>query len=117
MIYEDSRKYCILILNLDFRKLIWKCRQNYEITGFPDTERTPLLQGIVTESRQRATNVDHMSTFFTPVESPTHSDDEDISFPRKQGDSRKLSKSNELFRFLAKLTPDKVSEIMFSFPH
>lgn len=51
-----------------------------------------------------------MNTFFTPVESPTHSDDEDI--PRKQGDSRKLSRSNELFMFLAKLTPDKVSEIV-----
>lgn len=52
-----------------------------------------------------------MNTFFTPVESPTHSDDEDI--PRKQGDSRKLSRSNELFMFLAKLTPDKVSKIIF----
>jgi len=82
-----------------------------KFTDFPNTERTPLLQGIVTESRQYMANVDHINTFFTPVESPTHSDDEDI--PRKQGDSRKLSKSNELFMFLEKLTPDKVSEIFF----
>jgi len=80
-----------------------------KFTDFPSTERTPLLRGIVTESRQYMANVDHINTFFTPVESPTHSDDEDI--PRKQGDSRKLSKSNELFMFLEKLTPDKVSEI------
>jgi len=82
-----------------------------KFTDFPNTERTPLLQGIVTESRQYTANVDHMNTFFTPVESPTHSDDEDI--PKKHGDSRKLSKSNELFMFLEKLTPDKVSEICF----
>ncbi|KYM81019.1 StAR-related lipid transfer protein 3 [Atta colombica] len=94
----------------DFRVIPQETQARNWILSFPDTERTPLLQGIVTESRQHAANVDHMSTFFTPVESPTHSDDEDISFPRKQGDSRKLSKSNELFRFLAKLTPDKIDE-------
>lgn len=78
---------------------------------FPGTERTPLLQNVITESRQYAANVDHMSTFFTPVDSPSHSDDEDIS--KKQGDSRKLSKSSELSMFLAKLTPDKVGKIKF----
>ncbi|KYN30987.1 StAR-related lipid transfer protein 3 [Trachymyrmex septentrionalis] len=92
----------------DFRVIPQETQARNWILSFPDTERTPLLQGIVTESRQHSTNVDHMSTFFTPVESPTHSDDEDI--PRKQGDSRKLSKSNELFRFLMKLTPDKIDE-------
>jgi len=76
---------------------------------FPDTERTPLLHNVITESRQYAANVDHMSTFFTPVDSPSHSDDEDIS---KKQDSR-LSRSSELSMFLAKLTPDKVGEIKF----
>lgn len=52
-----------------------------------------------------------MSTFFTPVDSPTHSDDEDMS--KKQGDSRRLSRSSELSMFLAKLTPDKVGEIVW----
>lgn len=52
-----------------------------------------------------------MSTFFTPVDSPTHSDDEDIS--KKQGDSRRLSRSSELSMFLAKLTPDKVGKIIW----
>ncbi|KAG5308400.1 PREDICTED: stAR-related lipid transfer protein 3 [Acromyrmex echinatior] len=91
----------------DFRVIPQETQARNWILNFPDTERTPLLQGIMTESRQYAANVDHMSTFFTPVESPTHSDDEDI--PRKQGDL-KLSKSSELFRFLAKLTPDKIDE-------
>ncbi|KAG5336265.1 STAR3 protein, partial [Acromyrmex heyeri] len=92
----------------DFRVIPQETQARNWILNFPDTERTPLLQGIMTESRQHAANVDHMSTFFTPVESPTHSDDEDI--PRKQGDLRKLSKSSELFRFLAKLTPNKIDE-------
>jgi len=35
-------------------------------------------------------NVDHINTFFTPVESPTHSDDEDI--PRKQERLKKALK-------------------------
>lgn len=52
-----------------------------------------------------------MNTFFTPVDSPSHSDDEDTS--RKQEDSRRLLKSSELSMFLAKLTPDKVGEIKF----
>jgi len=74
-----------------------------KFTDFPDTERTPLLQNIVTESRQYAANADHMGTFFTPVDS---SDDEDVS--RKHEGSRRLSRSNELFMSIAKLTPDKV---------
>lgn len=78
---------------------------------FSDTERTPLLQNVITESRQYTANVDHMNTFFTPVDSPTHSDDEDTS--KKQEDSRRLSKSSELSIFLANLTPNKVSEIKF----
>lgn len=52
-----------------------------------------------------------MNTFFTPVDSPSHSDDEDIS--KKQGDLRSLSRSSELSMFLAKLTPDKVGEIIW----
>ncbi|KYN07617.1 PREDICTED: steroidogenic acute regulatory protein-like [Cyphomyrmex costatus] len=92
----------------DFRVIPQETQARNWIRSFPGTERTPLLQGIATESRQHAANIDHINTFFTPVESPTHSDDEDI--PRKQGDSRKLSKSSELFRFLAKLTPDKIDE-------
>ncbi|XP_011165520.1 steroidogenic acute regulatory protein-like [Solenopsis invicta] len=92
----------------DFRVIPQETQARDWIRSFPDTERTPLLQNIVTESRQYAANVDHIGTFFTPVESPTHSDDEDI--PRKQGDSKKLSKFSELFMFLAKLTPDKIDE-------
>ncbi|XP_012538220.1 steroidogenic acute regulatory protein-like [Monomorium pharaonis] len=91
----------------DFRVIPQETQARDWIRSFPETERTPLLHGI-TESRQYAANVDHMNTFFTPVESPTHSDDEDI--PKKQADSSKLSRSSELFMFLAKLTPDKIEE-------
>ncbi|XP_011632177.1 steroidogenic acute regulatory protein-like [Pogonomyrmex barbatus] len=90
----------------DFRVIPQETQARNWIRNFPDTERTPLLQDIITESRQYGANVDHR--FFTPVESPTHSDDEDI--PRKQEDSRKLSKSSEIFTFLSKLTPDKIDE-------
>ncbi|XP_050447954.1 steroidogenic acute regulatory protein-like [Cataglyphis hispanica] len=92
----------------DFRVIPQETQARNWIRNFPDTERTPLLQNVITESRQYAANVDHMSTFFTPVDSPTHSDDEDIS--KKQGDSRRLSRSSELSMFLAKLTPDKIDE-------
>ncbi|XP_071558955.1 steroidogenic acute regulatory protein-like [Temnothorax nylanderi] len=92
----------------DFRVIPQETQARNWIRSFPNTERAPLLQGIVTESRQHMANIDHMNTFFTPVESPNHSDDEDI--PRKQGDSRKLSRSSDLFRFLAILTPEKVDE-------
>lgn len=46
-----------------------------------------------------------MNTFFTPVDSPDHSDDED---------SRRLSRSSELFKSVGKLTSDKVDEIIFA---
>ncbi|XP_029167014.1 steroidogenic acute regulatory protein-like [Nylanderia fulva] len=90
----------------DFRVIPQETQARNWIRNFPDTERTPLLQNI-TESRQYAANVDH-NTFFTPVDSPSHSDDEDTS--RKQEDLRRLSKSSELSTFLAKLTPDKIDE-------
>lgn len=82
------------------------------LTGFPDTERAPLLQAIVAESRQYASTADHISTFFTPMDSPNHSDDEDIS--RKPEAPRRLSKSSELFMSLTKLSPEKVGQINFS---
>ncbi|KAL0109977.1 hypothetical protein PUN28_013548 [Cardiocondyla obscurior] len=91
----------------DFRVIAQETQARDWIRNFSDAERTPLLQGITTD-RQYLAHVDHMNTFFTPVESPTHSDDEDI--PKKQEDSRKLSRSNEIFMFLAKLTPEKIDE-------
>jgi len=73
-------------------------------------ERSPLLQ-VVTESRQYSSIGDQMNTFFTPMDSPNLSDDEDI--PRRQEGTR-LSRSSELFSSLTKLTPEKVSKIDFS---
>lgn len=47
-----------------------------------------------------------MSTFFTPMDSD-NSEDEDVS--RKQGDTRKWSKSSEMFMCVTNLTLDEVS--------
>jgi hypothetical protein len=77
----------------------------------PDMERSPLLQ-VVTESRQYSSIADQMNTFFTPMDSPNLSDDEDI--PRRQEGTRRLSRSSELFSSLTKLTPEKVRKIDFS---
>lgn len=92
----------------DFRVIPQETQARNWIRRFPDTERAPLLQAIVAESRQYASTADHISTFFTPMDSPNHSDDEDIS--RKPEAPRRLSKSSELFMSLTKLSPEKVEE-------
>lgn len=91
----------------DFRVIPQETQARNWIRNFPDTERTPLLQNVITESRQHAANVDHNGpmTYFTPVDS---SDDEDVS--RKHEGLRRLSISNEFFMSVAKLTPEKIDE-------
>jgi len=83
-----------------------------KLLDIPDTERSPLLQ-VVTESRQYSSIADQMNTFFTPVDSPDVSDDEDIS--RRQEGTRRLSRSSELFSSLTKLTPEKVGKIFLHY--
>ncbi|RLU17971.1 hypothetical protein DMN91_010212 [Ooceraea biroi] len=92
----------------DFRVIPQETQARNWIRNFPDTERSPLLQAIATESRQYASAADHISTFFTPMDSPNHSDDEDTS--RKQEGPRRLSKSSELFLSLTKLSPEQIDE-------
>ncbi|XP_020286625.1 steroidogenic acute regulatory protein-like [Pseudomyrmex gracilis] len=91
----------------DFRVMPQETQARNWIQSFSDAERAPLLQNVITESRQHTANIDHMNTFFTPVDSPDHSDDEDS---RRQGSSRRLSKSSELFMSVGKLTSDKINE-------
>lgn len=82
-----------------------------EFTKFTDhsaTERSPLIQA-VSESRQYST-VDHMSTFFTPMDSDNSDDDDDIS--RKQGDTSSIP--HEILMCIAALMPYEVGEMLRS---
>ncbi|KAH0955926.1 hypothetical protein HN011_007514 [Eciton burchellii] len=92
----------------DFRVIPQETQaRNWNLRNIPDMERSPLLQ-VVTESRQYSSIADQMNTFFTPMDSPNLSDDEDI--PRRQEGTRRLSRSSELFSSLTKLTPEKINE-------
>ena len=79
------------------------------ISDFTSNEREPLLRGVTSESRQY-TSIEP-GTFFTPIDSPDHSDHEDENFTRP-GNSRSLSKTNEIFppKSLPKLTTEMVSK-------
>lgn len=76
------------------------------ILDFTDNEREPLLRGVVSESRQYTSEP---GTFFTPMDSPAHSDNEDES-SRTPGNTRGLSKATEVFppKSLPKLTTEMV---------
>lgn len=78
------------------------------ILDFADNEREPLLRGVVSESRQYTSEP---GTFFTPMDSPAHSDHEDESF-RTPGNTWGLSKATEVFppKSLPKLTTEMVSK-------
>lgn len=89
----------------DFRVMPQETQARNWIRNFPTTERSPLLQA-VSESRQ-CSNVDHISTFFTPMESD-NSDDEDIS--RRQVGSKIHSTPKELLMCITSLTPCEVDE-------
>lgn len=78
-----------------------------KLTDRPATERSPLIQG-VSEARQHS-NADHMSTFFTPMDSDNSDNDEEYS--RKQGDTS-LSIPNEVLMSIEALTPYEVGEML-----
>ncbi|XP_076244683.1 steroidogenic acute regulatory protein-like isoform X2 [Calliopsis andreniformis] len=77
---------------------------------FAENEREPLLRGVTSESRQY-TSIEPPGTFFTPMDSPDHSDREDES-ARKPGGSKGFPKSNEALgsKPLAKLTTEMVED-------
>ncbi|XP_031368427.1 stAR-related lipid transfer protein 3 isoform X6 [Apis dorsata] len=76
---------------------------------FIDNEREPLLRGIISESRQY-TNNEHTGTFFTPMDSPDHSDHEDEN--TRPSSSRGFLKTNEIFpsKPLPKLTSEMIED-------
>ncbi|XP_006571183.1 steroidogenic acute regulatory protein, mitochondrial isoform X3 [Apis mellifera] len=76
---------------------------------FIDNEREPLLRGVISESRQY-TNNEHAGTFFTPMDSPDHSDHEDEN--TRPSSSRGFLKTNETFpsKPLPKLTSEMIED-------
>lgn len=78
-------------------------------SDFVGNEREPLLRRVTAEARQY-TSIEPTGTFFTPMDSPDHSDRED-EVARRPGISRSLPKPNELFgsRALVKPTLEMVS--------
>lgn len=91
--------YYIFIINKNFKSIL----------DFIDNEREPLLRGVTSESRQY-TNNEHAGTFFTPMDSPDHSDHEDEN--TRPSSSRGFLKTNEAFpsKPLPKLTSEMVNK-------
>ncbi|KAK2582624.1 hypothetical protein KPH14_004907 [Odynerus spinipes] len=94
----------------DFRVIPQETHARNWIQNMSDTERAPLIRAVTADPRQYS-SVEPSRTFYTPVDSPAHSDtDEDIS--RRQDPTRKLSRTNEVFipKPLPKLTTDMIAE-------
>ncbi|XP_014468240.1 PREDICTED: stAR-related lipid transfer protein 3 [Dinoponera quadriceps] len=89
----------------DFRVIPQEIQARNWFRNHPATERSPLIQA-VSESRQYS-NVDHTSTFFTPMDSDNSDNDDDIS--RKQGDAS-MSIPTEVLMSVTALTPYEVDE-------
>ncbi|XP_076177614.1 steroidogenic acute regulatory protein-like isoform X1 [Ptiloglossa arizonensis] len=60
----------------DIRVLPQETQARHWFRNYVENERQPLLRGAASESRQY-TNVEPTGTFFTPVDSPNHSDEEE----------------------------------------
>ncbi|XP_032687027.1 steroidogenic acute regulatory protein-like [Odontomachus brunneus] len=88
----------------DFRVIPQEIQARNWFRNHSATERSPLIQ-TVSESRQYSA-VDHMSTFFTPMDSDNSDNDEDIS--RKQGDTSSVP--HEVLMCIAALTPDEIDD-------
>lgn len=73
-----------------------------------NAERAPLIQADTADPRQYS-SIEPSRTFYTPMDSPAHSDTED-EFARRQDAIRRISRTNEIFipKSLPKLTTDKV---------
>ncbi|XP_003393487.1 steroidogenic acute regulatory protein-like [Bombus terrestris] len=92
----------------DIRVLPQETQARSWFRNFADNEREPLLRGVVSESRQYTSEP---GTFFTPMDSPAHSDHEDESF-RTPGNTWGLSKATEVFppKSLPKLTTEMIQD-------
>ncbi|XP_016773416.1 steroidogenic acute regulatory protein-like isoform X2 [Apis mellifera] len=93
----------------DIRVLPQETQARNWFRNFIDNEREPLLRGVISESRQY-TNNEHAGTFFTPMDSPDHSDHEDEN--TRPSSSRGFLKTNETFpsKPLPKLTSEMIED-------
>ncbi|XP_016906212.1 steroidogenic acute regulatory protein-like isoform X3 [Apis cerana] len=93
----------------DIRVLPQETQARNWFRNFIDNEREPLLRGVISESRQY-TNNEHAGTFFTPMDSPDHSDHEDEN--TRPSSSRGFLKTNEAFpsKPLPKLTSEMIED-------
>ncbi|KAK1127507.1 hypothetical protein K0M31_004041 [Melipona bicolor] len=94
----------------DIRVLPQETQARNWFRNFTSNEREPLLRGVTSESRQY-TSIEP-GTFFTPIDSPDHSDHEDDENFTKPGSSRSLSKTSETFppKSLPKLTTEVIED-------
>lgn len=94
----------------DIRVLPQETQARNWFRNFTSNEREPLLRGVTSESRQY-TSIEP-GTFFTPIDSPDHSDHEDDENFTKPGGSRSLSKTSETFppKSLPKLTTEVIED-------
>lgn len=87
----------------DIRVLPQETQARNWFRNFVGNEREPLLRRVTAEARQY-TSIEPTGTFFTPMDSPDHSDRED-EVARRPGISRSLPKPNELFGSRALVKP------------
>ncbi|KAL2717679.1 stAR-related lipid transfer protein 3 isoform X2 [Vespula squamosa] len=94
----------------DFRVIPQETHVINWIQNMSNTERAPLIQADTADPRQYS-SIEPSRTFYTPMDSPAHSDTED-EFARRQDAIRKISRTNEIFipKPLPKLTTDKIDE-------
>lgn len=80
------------------------------LLDFTGNEREPLLRGVTSESRQYTSN-EPAGTFFTPMDSPDHSDREDDNL-RRPDSSRTILTGSDAFppKPLAKLPTEMVGK-------
>ncbi|CAK9830918.1 Steroidogenic acute regulatory protein-like [Anthophora retusa] len=92
----------------DIRVLPQEMEARLWLRAFMDNEREPLLRGAPSESRQY-TSIEPVGTFFTPMDSPDHSENED-EHDRRQSSFKGSSKANEVFppKPLEKFTPEMI---------
>ncbi|KOC68377.1 StAR-related lipid transfer protein 3 [Habropoda laboriosa] len=94
----------------DIRVLPQEIEARTWLRTFIENEREPLLRGNPSDLRQY-TSTDPNATFFTPMDSQDHSDNEDENY-RRQSCARGSTKANEIFppKPLEKFTPEMIED-------
>ncbi|KZC10880.1 StAR-related lipid transfer protein 3, partial [Dufourea novaeangliae] len=91
----------------DIRVLPQETQARNWFRNFAGNEREPLLRGITSESRQYNSG-EPIGNFFTPIDSPDHSENE-YEYSRRPGGSKSFPKSNDML-VTKKLTPDMIDD-------